>query len=60
MSYIGGTQTPTTAPAMGTVTLDMSRLGSGKTWPLAAGGYIVYYLPNDGYTAAASVDFTVH
>jgi len=58
--YIGGTQMATTAPTTGTVTLDMSALAAGKTWPLAPGGYIIYYLPNAGYTATASVDFTVH
>ncbi len=59
-SYVGGTQTPTTAPVTGSVTLDMSRLAPGKSWPLTASGYIVYYLPNNGYSAIASVDFNVN
>lgn len=59
-SYVGDTQTPTIAPVNGSVTLDMSTLAPGKTWPLAPGGYIVYYLPNAEYTATASVDFDVH
>jgi phospholipase C len=56
--YVGGSHTPSTAPASGSVTLDMSALGKGP-WPLPVGGYIAYYLLNDGYTAAASIDFTV-
>ncbi len=59
-SYIGGTQAGTTAPATGTVSLDMTKVAAGKGWPLAPGGYIAYYLPNNGYTATASVDFNVH
>jgi phospholipase C len=56
--YVGGSHTPSTAPTSGSVTLDTSALGKGP-WPLPVGGYIAYYLLNDGYTAAASIDFTV-
>jgi phospholipase C len=56
--YIGGAHTPTTAPKSGSVTLDASALGQGP-WPLPVGGYIAYYLLNDGYTSVASIDFTV-
>lgn len=56
--YVGGSHTPTTAPTSGSVTLDASALGAGP-WPLTAGGYIAYYLLDDGYTSAASIDFTV-
>jgi phospholipase C len=58
-AYVGGGQTATTAAKSGQVTLDMSKLGHG-TWPLAPGGYIVYYLPNDGWIASASKDLTVN
>jgi phospholipase C len=57
-NYIGGQHNPTTAPASGTVTLDQGALGKGP-WPLPAGGYIAYYLLNDGYTSVASIDFNV-
>ena len=40
------------------MTLDQSALGQGP-WPLPVGGYIAYYLLNDGYTSVASIDFTV-
>jgi phospholipase C len=56
--YIGGAHTPTTSPASGSVTLDMSALGQGP-WPLPVGGYIAYYLLNSAYTSVASIDFTV-
>jgi phospholipase C len=56
--YIDGTQTAGTAPAMGTITIDASSINTG-TWPLPVGGYIAYYLLNDGYTSAASIDFNV-
>jgi phospholipase C len=58
-TYIGGTQTPSSAPPTGTVTLDGSKLAHGS-WPLEKGGYIVYYLLDNGYTAVASKDFNVH
>jgi phospholipase C len=58
-TYIGGTQMPSTSPVNGTVTLDMSKLVPNGTWPLPKGGYIIYYLLNDGYTSAASKDLTV-
>jgi hypothetical protein len=56
--FIGGTQTASTSPAMGTVTIDASSINKG-TWPLPTGGYIAYYLLNNGYTSAASIDFNV-
>jgi phospholipase C len=56
--YIGGSHTPTTSPAKGSVTLDQTSVGKGP-WPLPVGGYIAYYLLNDGYTSVASIDFTV-
>jgi phospholipase C len=56
--YIGGAHTPTTAPKSGSVTLDQTALGQGP-WPLPVGGYIAYYLLNNGYTSIASIDFTV-
>jgi len=56
--YIGGQHTATTSPTSGSVTLDTTALGKGP-WPLPVGGYIAYYLLNDGYTSAASIDFTV-
>jgi phospholipase C len=56
--FIGGAHMPTTSPASGSVTLDMSALDQG-TWPLPTGGYIAYYLPNNGYASIASIDFTV-
>ena len=56
--YVGRQHTPSTAPTSGSVTLDSGALGKGP-WPLPVGGYIAYYLLNDGYTAAASIDFTV-
>jgi hypothetical protein len=58
VAYVGGGAVPTVAPVSGTVTLDESRVPEGKSWPLSPGGYIAYYLPNDGYSAIASVDFT--
>jgi phospholipase C len=57
-NYIGGAHNPTTAPINNTVTIDQGALGQGP-WPLPAGGYIAYYLLNDGYVAAASIDFNV-
>jgi hypothetical protein len=57
--YVGGGQTPTTAAKSGSVTLDAGAVAHG-TWPLAAGGYIVYYLANDGWIASASKDLTVN
>jgi phospholipase C len=57
--YIGGSQTASTAPAMGTVTLDMTTVTMNGKWPLASGGYIVYYLLDTGYTSIASKDFNV-
>lgn len=57
-NYIGNTHTPSTSPAQGSVTLDHGALGQGP-WPLPVGGYIAYYLLNDGYTSVASIDFTV-
>jgi phospholipase C len=56
--YVGGAHTPTSSPTSGSVTLDQTALGNGP-WPLPVGGYIAYYLLNDGYTSAASIDFTV-
>lgn len=56
--YIGGTQKPTTSPAMGAVQLDGTTMGKGA-WPLPAGGYIAYYLLDDGYASLASIDFNV-
>ena len=56
--YVGGAHTPTTSPTSGSVKLDMSALGKGP-WPLPAGGYIAYYLLDDGYTSVASIDFNV-
>ena len=64
-TYIGGTgQTPSLAPASGTVTIDGSLLSEGAVWPLAAGLWIAHYLPAlspdaNGHTPAASVDFEV-
>jgi hypothetical protein len=58
-AYIGGSQVPSTMPAAGSVTLDGSKLAAHGTWPLAKGGYIVYYLINGGFSAEASKDFTV-
>jgi phospholipase C len=57
--YIDGTQTAGASPAMGTVTIDASSIGSMGTWPMPQGGYIAYYLLNDGYTSVASIDFNV-
>jgi phospholipase C len=57
--YIGGTQTPGASPVMGTVTLDASSVGAAGSWPFPAGKYTAYYLIDDGYAYAASVDFTV-
>jgi phospholipase C len=56
--YVGGAHTPTTSPASGSVTLNSASLGKGP-WPLPVGGYIAYYLLNDGYASVASIDFTV-
>jgi phospholipase C len=56
--YIGGSQTATTSPVSGSVTLGASA-AAGATWPLAAGNYIAYYLLDDGYGSIASVDFNV-
>jgi phospholipase C len=57
--YVGGTHAATTAPPMGAVTLDANSVNAAGDWPLPAGQYTAYYLFDDGYTAAASVDFTV-
>jgi phospholipase C len=57
--YIGGTQTAGASPGMGTVTIDATSLGSTGTWPMPKGGYIAYYLLNDGYMSVASIDFNV-
>jgi phospholipase C len=56
--FIGGTQTPTTSPVSGSVTIDASAKGK-QAWPLPVGGYIAYYLLNNGYTSVASIDFNV-
>jgi phospholipase C len=58
-AYIGGGHTGSTSPASGMVTLDMSSVNQMADWPLAAGGWIAYYLRSDGYTSAGSVVFTV-
>ena len=58
VSYIGGTQTPTTAPASASVIFDQSKLGVGP-WPLPSGLYIAYYLPAGSYLPLASIDFKV-
>jgi hypothetical protein len=42
----------------GMVTLDAASNGNGG-WPLPAGGYIAYYLLNDGYTSVSSIDFNI-
>ena len=57
-AYLGGSQTPSTMPTSGMVTLDASTNGKGG-WPLPAGGYIAYYLLGKGYTSVASIDFNV-
>jgi phospholipase C len=56
--YVGGTHTPTTAAANGSVTLDMSTVDQGP-WPLPVSGYIAYYLLDGGYVSVASIDFNV-
>ena len=56
--YIGNTHAPSTSPASGAVTLDASSVDKGP-WPLPVGGYIAYYLLNDGYASVASIDFNV-
>jgi phospholipase C len=56
--YIGGSQTATTAPTSGSVTIDMTAAGT-QAWPLPAGSYIAYYLLKHGYSSVASIDFNV-
>ncbi len=57
-AYIGGGHTPGASPATGTVTLDASVVGKGP-WPLAAGGYVAYYLASGGYASLASAEIVV-
>ena len=57
--FIGGTHTATTSPVSGMVTIDATAAGT-QPWPLPAGGYVAYYLLNNGYIDVASVTFTVH
>ena len=40
------------------VTIDATAAGQ-QPWPLPAGGYVAYYLLNNGYIDVASVTFTV-
>ena len=56
-----GTHTaPATGVASGSVTLDATS-ANNASWPLAAGSsWTIYYLPNDGYSAIASVQVDVH
>src|SRR6185312_9373906 len=56
--YIGGTQSVGVLSASGTVTIDMTSLGSAGTWPFPVGQYSAYYLLDGAYTPAASIDFT--
>ena len=56
--YIGGSQTASTSPAAGSVTINATAAGADK-WPLPAGSYIAYYLLNHGYSSVASIDFNV-
>jgi phospholipase C len=56
--FIGGTQTPTTSPASGSVTINATAAGK-QAWPLPVGSYIAYYLLANGYTSVASIDFNV-
>jgi hypothetical protein len=56
--YIGGSHTASTSPTSGSVTIDSTAAGK-DSWPLPVGGYIAYYLLNDGYTSVASIDFNV-
>jgi phospholipase C len=56
--FIGGTQTASTSPTAGSVTIDATA-NDRATWPLPAGGYIAYYLLHNGYTSAGSIDFNV-
>jgi hypothetical protein len=57
--FIDGTHTAGASPAMGTININAASIGSSGTWPFPVGQYIAYYLLNNGYTAAASIDFTV-
>ena len=59
LGVLDGTHTAGASPATGTVSIGQPSLGSTGTWPLPKGKYTAYYLLNDGYTAATSVDFTV-
>jgi phospholipase C len=56
--FIGGSQTATTSPVSGSVTIDMTAAGA-QAWPLPVGSYIAYYLLNNGYTAVGSIDFNI-
>jgi phospholipase C len=56
--FIDGTHTAGAAPTMGTINIDATSIQSA-TWPLPAGQYIAYYLLNNGYTSAASIDFNI-
>jgi phospholipase C len=56
--YIDGSHKAGASPASGTVTINSSSLGVGP-WPLPVGSWTAWYLLNDGYTGAASIEFTV-
>jgi hypothetical protein len=59
-AYVGGGHTPSTGLGAGTVTLDMSSLGTTGMWPLpSATAWTAYYLVNDGYNAIASIEVDI-
>lgn len=58
-AYVGGGHTPGAGLKGGTVTVDMTSVGTG-TWPLAsATAWTAYYLVNDGYNAIASIEVDI-